>query len=123
MQAVKRKKRLPGNPGGPGTEVIRVYRDGLQVEKVTLSQKKPQMIIYAEAAAAAAEIYKDLEPEEAEAARLDRAARYILNSGFYYIAKLAEVDQDAARELLSDLLESVSPKTETGKSEFNIYAI
>ena len=58
------------------------------------------MFFYAESKAAAEEHYKDLTPEEAQAAYLERATRYLVNSVYCSLAELSSIDVEAAKTCL-----------------------
>lgn len=108
MKKKKHSMKQGAQAKEPGAEEIRIYCNGKLRGSEILTAEKPQMIFYTENAAAAAELDKDLTPEEARAAEFDRAIRYIINTGYYYIAELAQIDPDAAGIMLSDILDSIT---------------
>ena len=66
------------------------------------------------------EFNKDLTPEETEAAYLERATRYIVNSSYYYLAELSLADLEAAKRVFSDMMDNLTPAAEGSKSRFDI---
>ena len=123
MKSKKRVKKMPGSPGPAGTEVFKIYRNGKLADTITISAERPQMIFYAESEAAAEEHYKDLTPEETQAAYLERATRYLVNCAYYYLADLSCVDLEAAKRVFADMLENMTPAAEGSKSKFEIRTI
>ena len=120
MKTKKHTKKAFAYPAYADTEVIEVYRNGKLVQKQILSNDTPQLFFYAENESTAAERSKGLSAEEAQAAYLERATRYIANTTYLFLHNLSLLDLDAAKAVFSDMKDNTTPEGNNALSNYDI---
>ncbi len=91
----------------PQTESISVFRNGRREQTSLLSPLHPQFVFYAESENSFEAHSEGLTEVQAEAAALDRAARYLINYAYAYLISLYKLDKAAAYGVVRDVMSSI----------------